>query len=749
MTEQKLQELLQDMTLEEKVNQMLQLAGGFFTGDMMAMGPMAEKGFTQENISKAGSVLGALGAEKLKKIQKDFMEKHPHKIPLLFMLDVINGLKTIYPIPLGQGATFEPELSERCAQMAAKEAAVSGLHVTFSPMVDLVRDARWGRVMESTGEDPYLNSLFAEAMVKGYQGEKSDDLRKPYRIAACVKHFAGYGAPTAGRDYNTVELSRHTLKEFYLPSYKAGIDAGAALVMTSFNTIDGVPATGNKWLMRDILRDEMGFNGVLISDWAAIEEIIYHGYCADRKEAAVRAAKAGVDIDMMTGIYSEHLCHLVREGELPESLIDEAVYRILELKDKLGLFENPYKDADEEKEREVILCSEHRELAREAARKSFVLLKNEDVLPLNKPGTKKKTAYIGPYVDNRNMIGAWSIVGETKDVTTLKEAILERKEGETALFAPGCPMFSGDLKLEGFTESVEEAPDAEACEAMLEEAVKLAGEADTVVLALGEHRLQSGEAASNAAIQIPKIQMELFRRVCEVNDQVAVVLFCGRPLDIREISQEAKAVLVVWMPGTEGARAVMDVLSGEYGPSGKLPMSFPYCVGQVPVHYNEYSTGRPHVEGKDKDRFRSKYLDIPNEPLYPFGYGLSYTRFAISSVEVDKESITREETLQASVTVQNVGDAEGTETVQLYIRDIAASVVRPVKELKGFKKVALKPGQEEKVSFEIGDKQLQFLTENDRWESEPGEFEVFIGTDSSTVNGVKFRLTVSESSGSC
>lgn len=740
MTEQKLQELLQDMTLEEKVNQMLQLAGGFFTGDMMAMGPMAEKGFTQENISKAGSVLGALGAEKLKKIQKDFMEKHSHKIPLLFMLDVINGLKTIYPIPLGQGATFEPELSERCAQMAAKEAAVSGLHVTFSPMVDLVRDARWGRVMESTGEDPYLNSLFAEAMVKGYQGEKSDDLRKPYRIAACVKHFAGYGAPTAGRDYNTVELSRHTLKEFYLPSYKAGIDAGAALVMTSFNTIDGVPATGNKWLMRDILREEMGFQGVLISDWAAIEEIIYHGYCADRKEAAVRAAKAGVDIDMMTGIYSEHLCHLVREGEIPESLIDEAVYRILELKNKLGLFENPYKDADEEKEREVILCSEHRELAREAARKSFVLLKNEDVLPLNRPGKEKKTAYIGPYVDNRNMIGSWSIVGETKDVTTLKEAILERKEGETALFAPGCPMFGGDLKLEGFTESVEEAPDAEACEAMLEEAVKLAGEADTVVLALGEHRLQSGEATSNATIQIPKIQMELFRRVCEVNDQVAVVLFCGRPLDIREISEKAKAVLVVWMPGTEGARAIMDVLSGEYGPSGKLPMSFPYCVGQVPVHYNEYSTGRPHVEGKDKDRFRSKYLDIPNEPLYPFGYGLSYTRFAVSPVEIDRESITTEETLQASVTVQNVGETEGTETLQLYIRDIAASVVRPVKELKGFKKVTLKPGQEEKVSFEIGEKQLKFLTENDRWESEPGEFEVFIGADSSTVNGVKFWL---------
>lgn len=734
MTEQKLQELLQDMTLEEKVNQMLQLAGGFFTGDMMAMGPMAEKGFTQENVARAGSVLGALGAEKLKEIQKEFMEKHPHNIPLLFMLDVINGLKTVYPIPLGQGATFDPELSRKCAQMAAKEASVSGLHVTFSPMVDLVRDARWGRVMESTGEDPYLNSLFAEAMVKGYQG---DDLSEPYRIAACVKHFAGYGAPTAGRDYNTVELSRHTLKEFYLPSYKAGIDAGAALVMTSFNTIDGVPATGNKWLMRDILRNEMGFDGVLISDWAAIEEIIYHGYCADRKEAAVRAAKAGVDIDMMTGIYSEHLCGLVREGEIPESLVDEAVYRILKLKNKLGLFENPYKDADEVKEKEVILCGEHRELAREAARKSFVLLKNEGVLPLSR---EKKTAYIGPYVDNRNMIGSWSIVGDTKDVTTLKEALQERKEGENASFAVGCPLLGGELRLEGFTESLEEEPSAEECANMMEEAVKLAKEADTVVLALGEHRLQSGEATSNATIQIPKIQMELFRRVCEVNDRVVVVLFSGRPLDIREISGKAQAVLLVWMPGTEGARAIVDVLSGEYNPSGKLPMSFPYCVGQVPVHYNEYSTGRPHVEGKDKDRFRSKYLDIPNEPLYPFGYGMSYTKFEISPVEIDKENMTSEETLHVSVRVKNVGEVTGTETLQMYIHDIAASVVRPVKELKGFKKVTLDPGQEEKVTFEVGDSQLRFLTENDRWESEPGEFEVFVGADSSTVNGVKFWL---------
>lgn len=770
MTKQELLELMEDMSLEEKVNQMLQVAGGFFTGDMVAMGPMKEKGFTDENISLAGSVIGTLGAEKIKKIQMEYMEQHPHKIPLLFMLDVINGFKTIFPIPLAQGATFEPEVSEKCAEAAAKEASVSGLHVTFAPMVDLVRDARWGRVMESTGEDPYLSSLFSEAMVKGFQG---DDLSEEYRVAACVKHFAGYGAPTAGRDYNTVELSKHTLREFYLPSYKAGIDAGAAMVMTSFNTIEGVPATGNRWLMRDVLRDEMGFDGVLISDWAAIEEIIYHGYCADRKEAAVRAAKAGVDIDMMTGIYSEHLCDLVREGVLSEKLIDESVYRILELKNKLGLFENPYKDADEEKEKEVILCGEHRTLAREAARKSFVLLKNEGILPLEKG---KKTAYIGPYVDNRNLLGAWSFIGNVNDVTTLKEAVKEhmalhdteaageymthteavrelveraakvcetKAAGESdadAVFCSGCPVLGSDIKLEGFTESVDESVSPEVCEQMMAEAVEQARQAEQVILALGEHRLQSGEATSNANIQIPKIQMELFRRICEVNDQVAVVLFSGRPLDIREISAKAKAVLQVWMPGTEGARAIVDVLSGEYSPSGKLPMSFPYCVGQVPVHYNEYSTGRPHVEGKDKDRFRSKYLDIPNEPLYPFGYGLSYTRFSISPLELDKETMTREESITASVRIKNVGSRKGTETLQLYIHDVAASVVRPVRELKGFRKVTLEPGEEQTVCFIITDKELQFISENDRWESEAGKFEVFVGADSTTVNCAEFVL---------
>ena len=724
MTVEALQELLDDMSLAEKIGQMNQVIGSFYTGESVATGPMADKGFTEENIGLAGSVIGVSGADAAKRIQKGYMEKHPHQIPLLFMLDVINGYRTVFPIPLGQGAAFEPELSMRCARMAAQEAAVSGVHVTFSPMADLVRDARWGRVMESTGEDPYLNSLYAAAMVRGYQGE---DLRKAGSVAACVKHFAGYGAPDAGRDYNTVELSEHTLRQFYLPAYEAGIQTGAALVMTAFNTIDGIPATGNRRLMRQILREEMGFDGVLISDWAAIEEMLCHGYCADRTQAAQRAVTAGVDVDMMSGVYAEQLTALVQDGKVPEALIDEAVMRILTLKNALGLFEAPFKDADEEKEKQIILCEEHRALAREAARKSFVLLKNEGVLPLS---DKKKTAYIGPYVDSRNLMGAWSITGETKDVATLRESVLEQCADTDAVFCCGCPMTDSGRKLEGFLECTDEMVSAEEQQRMMDEAVEAAKACGQVVLLLGEDRRQSGEAASSAGIQIPGIQQELLDRVCAVCDQVAVVLFSGRPLDIRQIAEKAQAVLLAWMPGTEGARALVDVLSGRYSPSGKLPMSFPYCVGQVPVHYNEYPTGRPHVPGKDKDRFRSKYLDIPNSPLYLFGFGLTYTSFSVSPVVLDRDHMTKDEILTASVTVRNTGSVEGTETVQLYIRDIAASVVRPVKELKGFCKVTLQPDEQQNVRFFITEKELCFLTENGRWESEPGAFEVFIGTSS-------------------
>lgn len=737
MKQTDLEKLLADMSLKEKVDQMLQLSGAFYLGDENSVltGPANDMGIGKEDLEMAGSILGAAGADTMKKLQDDYMAKQPHHIPMLFMMDVIHGMKTIFPAPLAQGATFDPELSGECASAAAKEASAAGLHVTFSPMVDLVRDARWGRVVESTGEDPYLNSRFSEAIVKGFQG---DDLKTPGKVASCIKHFAGYGGAVAGRDYNTVELSEHTFREFYLPAYKAGIDAGAAMVMTSFNTINGVPASTNKWLMRDILRGEMGFDGVLISDFAAILETVAHRSSKDAADAAKKALEAGVDIDMMTSVYAANLCRLVEEGEVDEHLIDECCLRILELKNKLGLFENPYKDADETKEKEVILCKEHRDLAREAARKSFVLLKNEEkILPL---GKEKKIAWVGPYVHSRNLMGSWSFIGDAKDVTNLEEAVKAQADTTNMSFHAGSPMLGSDIRLEGFGEAMEQSTTPEEEEAMLLEAVNAAKEADVVVLAIGEDRLQSGEATSNANIRIPEIQQRLLERVSKVNENVVVVLFNGRPLDLRDVVSKAKAVLEVWMPGTEGANAIADVVFGAYAPSGKLTMSFPYSVGQVPVHYNEYSTGRPHVPGKDKDRFRSKYLDIPNAPLFPFGYGLGYTSFAISDVKLDKAELGMEDEIKASVTVKNTGDTKGTETVQLYIHDVAASVVRPVKELKDFCKVTLQPGEETEVIFKITEEELRFLTENERVESENGAFEVFIGSDSTTENKAEFVL---------
>lgn len=733
MRQDELKELLDSMSLQEKIDQMLQLMGAFYQEDAESVltGPACEMGLMEEDIRMAGSILGTAGAQQLIEIQKKYMDKQPHHIPMLFMMDVIHGMKTIFPMPLAQGATFEPELSERCAAAAAREAAVSGLHVTFSPMVDLVRDARWGRVMESTGEDPYLNSCFAAAQVKGFQGE---DMGQPYKICACIKHFAAYGAAAAGRDYNTVELTEHTLRDFYLPSYQAGIDAGAGMVMTSFNTVNGIPASTNRWLMRDVLREEMGFEGVLISDFSAILETIAHGSSKDEQDAAKKALEAGVDIDMMTSVYSGNLCKLVTEGKVPETLIDESVMRILELKNKLGLFENPYKDADPKGEEEIILCREHRSLAREAAGKSFVLLKNEGLLPVD---TKKKIAFIGPYTNNKEIKSSWSFTGDVKDCVTIEEAAREVFNLSRTSFYAGSPVIGRDCELVGFTEAAPKQITEEARIQMMEEAVQAAKEAELVIMPLGEHYLQSGEATSRAMIEIPEVQMELFREAAKVNENIIVVLFNGRPLDIREISRKAKSVLEVWLPGTEGGHAIVDVLTGRINPSGKLPMSFPYCVGQVPVHYNEYATGRPNLPGM-KERFRSKYIDIPNAPLYPFGYGLSYTQFEISPVQLDQAVVEDRKPVTAKIIVKNIGSRTGTEVVQLYIQDAAASVVRPVKELKGFEKVTLAPGEEREVSFRVDEPMLRFLRADGSRGSEAGSFRLWIGDSSDTENKAEF-----------
>lgn len=730
MKQKQILALLQDMSLTEKIGQMVQMVGmlydakeqGIITGPMMA-----DMKVTEEDLKMAGSSLLLYGGEKLARIQKSYMENQPHHIPQMFMYDVIHGMKTIFPFPLAQGASFDPVLARDCASVAAKEAAAGGIHVAFSPMVDLVRDPRWGRVMESTGEDPYLNGLFAEAMVQGLQG---DDMSREGKVCACVKHFAGYGGATGGRDYNTVEVSENSFRNEYLPAYEKGIKAGAGMVMTSFNTVNGVPATINQWLMKKVLREEMGFDGVLISDFAAIYETIAHGCSEDAKDAAHKAALAGVDIDMMTECYRSELIRLVEDGTIPEALIDESVLRILTLKNKLGLFEDPYKGMGAEKEAQMQLTEAHRALARKAAAQTFVLLKNEGgLLPLS---TEKKIAFIGPYTDSKCLLSTWAISGDVKDCVTIREAAEEVFDSTKTTYVQGSAFMPQGYVFEGFDQAGNVLPveytEAERTQ-MLQEAIEAAKQAEIVVMPIGEYYLQSGEATSRGDIRIPEPQLVLLREVAKVNANIVVVLFNGRPLDLREVEENAKAVLEVWLPGTEGGHAIVDALTGQVNPSGKLPMSFPYCVGQIPVYYNHLATGRPNDPQK-KERYLSKYLDIPNEPLYPFGYGLSYTGFTISDVILSSDRLTENGEITASVCIQNTGGREGSDVLQLYIRDVTASVARPVKELKGIEKVSLKPGEKKEVSFRITEEMLRFVRADGSCGSEPGKFRVWISDSS-------------------
>lgn len=737
MTDQKLRQLMADMSMEEKVGQLMQLSADFFQQDVesVVFGPAEQLGIPQKFVHLSGSVVGTYGAEILRKLQSEYMEKHPHHIPLLTMSDVIHGLKTVFPMPLAQAATFEPELSEHCASVAALEASVAGLHVTFAPMADLVRDARWGRVMESFGEDPYLLSRFTEAMVYGFQG---DDICSFGKLCACVKHFAAYGAVEAGRDYASVQISNRTFREYYLKGYKAGIDAGARMVMTSFSTVDDIPATVNKQLTQDILRSELGFDGVLISDHAALSETIAHGYSENEREAAVKGINAGVDIDMMSSVYASNLISLVLDGQIPESLIDESVWRVLKLKNQLGLFENPYKDANAELEAKYILCDEHRALAREAARKSFVLLENDGILPLN-PNDRKKIAFIGPYVDNKNIISFWGGSANARNCVTVREAAQEVFANELTQYISGTAILGEEDTRERILCREHDNIDQKASEMMMADAVEAAKNADVVVMALGEHRFQSGEAASRAHLKLPWVQIQLLKNISKVNSNVVVVLFNGRPLDLREVRNHAKAVLEVWLPGTEGGHAIIDVLTGAVSPSGKLPMSFPYCVGQVPVYYNEFKTGRPQVDGK-LEKYKSQYIDIPNQPLYPFGYGMSYTNFEYTNIQLSDYELSADNELQAEVTITNVGTVTGTEIVQLYIQDQFGSVVRPKKELKGFKKITLAPREMQKVVFRISEQMLRFVRADNTFGSEAGSFLLWIAGDSVSGNPVEFIL---------
>ncbi|TVP87403.1 MAG: beta-glucosidase [Alkalicoccus sp.] len=718
MEEVQLTELTGKMTLDEKIEQMTQVTAAFINKEYSegaVTGPFAGMDIAKVDASGAGSVLGEAGAAKLNKLQKTYMDNHRLQIPLLFMADIIHGYKTIFPVPLAIGCSWDTEAAESSARIAAREAAASGLHVTFSPMVDLVRDPRWGRVMESTGEDRLLNSLFAEAFVRGYQGE---NLKETDTLAACVKHFAAYGAPEGGRDYNTVDVSERELYEHYLPAYQAAVDAGANLVMTAFNTIDGIPATSNQPLLRGKLREEMNFNGVVISDWGAVQEAIPHGVAENKREAAKKSALAGVDIEMMTPCYLNHLKELISTGELSEGLLDEAVLRILQLKNKLGLFEDPYRGGDEEKERITLLHDTHKKKARELAADSCVLLKNKnEVLPLKK---STRAVLIGPFASSKDLMGAWSIYGEEKDVVSLTEGMTSLSS--SVVTTEGSGIHSTN-------------------EALLEEARNKAEKADVVVLALGEHSEMSGEAGSRSQITLPQAQIQLAETVASLGKPIITVLFNGRPLDLNQILNLSDAVLEAWFPGSEGGHAVSELLYGERNPAGRLTMSFPYNTGQIPVYYNHYSTGRPKKSGTLEDRFLSQYLDVPNEPMFPFGFGLSYTSFTYKNMTLSGHTFTEEEPMEVTVDITNSGSCRGREVVQLYTQDLTGEVVRPVNELKDFRLVMLDPGETETVHFLVDATMFAYYHSDLSWSWDPGTVRIRVGRNSEDTQEATVTLT--------
>ncbi|MFA6126729.1 MAG: beta-glucosidase BglX [Bacteroidales bacterium] len=700
------------MTLDEKIGQLNQ-----FSGDGELTGPVALRPDLLQSIrdGKVGSMLNINGAEYTRKIQKIAVEGSRMKIPLLFGYDVIHGYKTIFPIPLGESASWDPEAVEKAARVAATEAAAAGQHWTFAPMVDIARDPRWGRIMEGSGEDPYLGSRLAEARIKGFQGT---DLADPATIIACAKHYAGYGNAQAGRDYFTTDISENSLREVYLPPFKAAAEAGVATFMSAFNDLNGIPATGNKYLIHDILKTEWAFKGMVVSDWGSISEMIPHGIVSNKYEAGDLAFNAGVDMDMEGSVYLTEMPDLLKNGKITELQIDESVRRVLRLKFMLGLFDDPYRYSNTERESKTLLNPEFLAEARNSARKSFVLLKNENqVLPLNP--SVKSVALIGPASDAAtDMIGNWSGRGEGKQVITLKKE-LENRLGEGKVFySPGAGFNDGDKS--GFAA-----------------ALAAARRAEVIIAACGESGMMSGESMSRADISIPGVQEELILELARLGKPMVLVLFNGRPLILTKVSAAVPAILEAWFPGTMTGPALCDVLFGEFNPSGKLPVTFPYALGQVPIFYNPKNSGRP---GSQDKKFTSRYLDVPNDPLYPFGFGLSYTQFAYNNLTLSESAITREKPLVVRVDVKNTGQVAGTETVQLYIRDLVGSVTRPVKELKGFKKVALKAGEIQTVTFSVTEEDLSFYNREGKWGTEPGKFKVFVGTNSQNTIEAGFEL---------
>ena len=734
-----LDNLLKRMTLEEKIGQLnLPVTGEITTGQAKSSDIAAKI-----KRGEVGGLFNLKGVDKIRDVQRLAVENSRLGIPLLFGLDVIHGYETIFPIPLGLSCTWDIPAIEESARIAAVEASADGISWTFSPMVDISRDPRWGRVSEGSGEDPFLGALIARAMVRGYQGK---DMSRNDEIMACIKHFALYGAAEAGRDYNTVDMSRQRMFNDYMLPYQAGVEAGAGSVMASFNEVEGVPATANKWLMTDVLRGAWGFNGFVVTDFTGISEMIEHGI-GDLQTVSARAINAGVDMDMVSEGFIGTLKKSVEEGKVSVETVNTACRRILEAKYKLGLFDNPYKYCDLKRPARDIFTKEHRAAARKIAGESFVLLKNEGlsptlapVLPLSPTGT---IAVIGPLANTRsNMPGTWSVAAVLDKSPSLVEGLTEwvGNQGKI-LYAKGSNLI-GDAAYEEratmFGRSLNR--DNRTDQQLLDEALKIASQADVIVAALGESSEMSGESSSRTNLNLPDVQHTLLEALLKTGKPVVLVLFTGRPLVLNWEQEHVPAILNVWFGGSEAGPAIGDVLFGAVNPGGKLTMTFPKSVGQIPLYYAHKNTGRPLKEGKWFEKFRSNYLDVDNDALYPFGYGLSYTTFRFSDITLNRSSIGMDNELVASVTVTNTGDRAGSEVVQLYIRDLVGSVTRPVKELKGFEKIYLQPNESRTVRFTIAPEMLKFYNADLKFVAEPGDFDVMIGPDSRNVKTARFTL---------
>ena len=734
-----LDNLLKRMTLEEKIGQLnLPVTGEITTGQAKSSDIA-----TKIKRGEVGGLFNLKGVDKIRDVQRLAVENSRLGIPLLFGMDVIHGYETIFPIPLGLSCTWDIPAIEESARIAAVEASADGISWTFSPMVDISRDPRWGRVSEGSGEDPFLGALIARAMVRGYQGK---DMSRNDEIMACIKHFALYGAAEAGRDYNTVDMSRQRMFNDYMLPYQAGVEAGAGSVMASFNEVEGVPATANKWLMTDVLRGAWGFNGFVVTDFTGISEMIEHGI-GDLQTVSARAINAGVDMDMVSEGFIGTLKKSVEEGKVSVETVNTACRRILEAKYKLGLFDNPYKYCDLKRPARDIFTKEHRAAARKIAGESFVLLKNEGlsptlapVLPLSPTGT---IAVIGPLANTRsNMPGTWSVAAVLDKSPSLVEGLTEwvGNQGKI-LYAKGSNLI-GDAAYEEratmFGRSLNR--DNRTDQQLLDEALKIASQADVIVAALGESSEMSGESSSRTNLNLPDVQHTLLEALLKTGKPVVLVLFTGRPLVLNWEQEHVPAILNVWFGGSEAGPAIGDVLFGAVNPGGKLTMTFPKSVGQIPLYYAHKNTGRPLKEGKWFEKFRSNYLDVDNDALYPFGYGLSYTTFRFSDITLNRSSIGMDKELVASVTVTNTGDRAGSEVVQLYIRDLVGSVTRPVKELKGFEKIYLQPNESRTVRFTIAPEMLKFYNADLKFVAEPGDFDVMIGPDSRNVKTARFTL---------